>query len=275
MCGTIEELEYDGWLVIEEELQTNINWNNHSQPIDFAALSASDTSPLSQTNHTIISTDTHPFWLDSGATIHISPERSDFTSLRSVPPRYIKGLGGMSVLAVAIGDIKIWIGHGTSLILCDVLYVPEAQVRLISVRGLTCDSSVMTHFDHNSCWLTTKSTGTTIAQGSLLTHKNLYALSLSSAQAEHALVTQRTPTIETWHRRLGHANYQAIQDMLKKGLIKGAKTISPRSPPKCDSCIIGKQTKTPVPKIREKGLGHRATRKLEKVWVDLSVPHSI
>ena len=31
--------------------------------------------------------------------------------------------------------------------------------------------------------------------------------------------------------------------------------------------------KTPVPKCHKEGLGHRATRKLEKVWVDLSGPH--
>ena len=38
-------------------------------------------------------------------------------------------------------------------------------------------------------------------------------------------------------------------------------------------CVLGKQTKTPVPKLHKERLGHRATRKLEKVWVDLSGPH--
>ena len=42
--------------------------------------------------------------------------------------------------------------------------------------------------------------------------------------------------------------------------------------PKCKYCVLGKQMKTPVPKIH-KGVGHRVTRKLEKVWVDLSGPH--
>lgn len=31
--------------------------------------------------------------------------------------------------------------------------------------------------------------------------------------------------------------------------------------------------KMPVPKLFEEGPGHRATKKLEKVWVDLSGPH--
>ena len=44
-------------------------------------------------------------------------------------------------------------------------------------------------------------------------------------------------------------------------------------PPKCEFCVLGKQTKTPVPKSHEKGPEHRATRRLEKIWVDLSGPH--
>ena len=50
-------------------------------------------------------------------------------------------------------------------------------------------------------------------------------------------------------------------------------TSFPNQPPKCDSCILGKQTKTPVPKVRE--TGRRATRRLEKVWVDLTGPMAV
>ena len=62
--------------------------------------------------------------------------------------------------------------------------------------------------------------------------------------------------------------------MAKSGLIPGMPTIFPLgNPPKCEFCVLGKQTKTPVPKKRKEGLGHRATRTLEKVWVDLSGQH--
>jgi len=58
-------------------------------------------------------------------------------------------------------------------------------------------------------------------------------------------------------------------------MIKGIPSSSLNKPQKCDSCILGKQTKTPVPKKREEGEGHRATRKLEKVWVDLIGPMAV
>ena len=45
------------------------------------------------------------------------------------------------------------------------------------------------------------------------------------------------------------------------------------NPPKCEFCVVGKQTKTPVPKTCQEGPGHKATRVLEKVLVDLSGQH--
>ena len=57
-------------------------------------------------------------------------------------------------------------------------------------------------------------------------------------------------------------------------LIEGMPTTFSTAPD-CDSCIIRKQMKTPVPKKCEEGPGHRAMQKLEKVWVDLIGPISV
>ena len=62
--------------------------------------------------------------------------------------------------------------------------------------------------------------------------------------------------------------------MAKNGLIPGMPmNFPPANPPQCDFCVLGKQTKMPVPKTRVEGPGHKATRVLEKVWVDLSGQH--
>jgi hypothetical protein len=63
--------------------------------------------------------------------------------------------------------------------------------------------------------------------------------------------------------------------MISSGLIKGAMPTSPIPHSKWDSCILGKQSKTPVLKVQEEGIGHRAMRKLEKVWIDLLGPNHI
>ena len=147
-------------------------------------------------------------------------------------------------------------------------------MRLISVSALTCDCQAVAHFNESSCWLTNKSTGAVISHGTLLPKKNLYSLNLCFPQAERAFTTSHAPDLKTWHRRLSHANYQAIKEIAKSRAIPGMPSNLPSgNPPKCDFCILGKQTRTPVPKMRKEGVGYRATRKLEKIWVDLSGPH--
>ena len=44
------------------------------------------------------------------------------------------------------------------------------------------------------------------------------------------------------------------------------------APPKCQSCILGKQTRTPVPKVRE---GAQAEGVLDVVYIDLTGPESV
>jgi len=236
---------------------------------------AFSTTALNQSNRTAISTSNHPFYVDTGASTHLSPVHSDFLMLKDITPRPIQGVGGSSVSAVAIGDIKLHIARGQDLILKDVLYVPNASVRLVSVAALTRDSKVTAHFDGNGCWFKDQTTGSVIARGSFVPKTRLYSLNLSTSAAEHAYSTTISPTFDTWHRRMAHANHQVVETMARLGVAQGMPSSFPAKPSKCDSCVLGKQALTPVPKKREEGLGHRATRKLEKVWVDLHGPVAV
>jgi hypothetical protein len=166
------------------------------------------------------------------------------------------------------------IGRGAHITLNNVLYIPTATVRLLSIRCLTLDSNVTAHFNGKSCWLM-NSSGCTIIWGHLSNNK-LYSLLLHSTSAAHAFTVHNAPDIATWHRRLGHANYRAVADMINHGLIQGVSSTPHRPIPKCDSCVLGKQTRTSVPKTQTQGSqGGKATRRLEKVWVDLSGPHDV
>ena len=272
LAESIEQVEYEGWLVFEEEPRATVDWNTHTKPSDVAAIS--EISPINQNNHTPISLDELPFYVDTGATVHISPEKSDFLTLKPTTARSVKGVGGSSVTAIGIGSIKLRVARGAYIILQNALYIPNATVRLISVSTLARDNQAIAHFDESSCWITNKSTNAIIARGTLLPNKNLYSLALHSIYAEHVFTTQHAPDLETLHRRLGHANYQTLKDMISSGMIPGMpKYLLREDPPKCEFCVLGKQTKTPIPKSCEEGPGHRAMRKLEKVWVDLSGPH--
>jgi len=269
----VETVEYEGFLACFDDPRVSIDWAEHSNNIEVSPTMIA--APHQTRRTTIISLDTCPFFLDSGASVHVSPEQSDFLSLRPISLKAIKGIGRSSILATGIGDIKLCIAWGAYIILLGVLFVLNSTIRLISISSLTHDSACHVHFGKTSCWIDNLSTKALIARGSLAPSKGLYTLNLHSPQAEHALTASSdSVSIETWHCRLGHANYQTLKDMARNHLIEGMPTTFSTAPD-CDSCIIGKQMKTPVPKKCEEGPGHRATRKLEKVWVDLIGPISV
>ena len=80
----------------------------------------------------------------------------------------------------------------------------------------------------------------------------------------------RIPSLDTWHCRLGHVNNQAILDMVTKGLAEGMPIDLSNHPPVCTCCILGKQKRNSVPKVRE---GEKSDRPLKKVYIDLCGPH--
>ncbi|KAG1875760.1 hypothetical protein F4604DRAFT_1519783, partial [Suillus subluteus] len=65
---------------------------------------------------------------------------------------------------------------------------------------------------------------------------------------------------------LGHAHYRAVYDLARSGNATGMPIDLSAQPPVCDNCILGKQTKSSVPKVR---VGARAGRRLGIVHVDL------
>ena len=254
-----DEQEYMAVIATTDEPRASLDWTSHVR------LTSSECALTANAK-----TDELPFILDSGATCHISPLTSDFKVLRSIPRRPVKGLCGTAIHAIGMGDIELRIAGGHVLKLTDVLYIPESSVRLISILALNRSGSYTTHFDSNGCWVTNKS-NTTLVRGSL-SGKRLYVLTTKTpaprtkAPDTQSALFARVPDVETWHRRLGHCNTRAIVEMAKNGVSQGMPIDLSSLPPKCDHCAIGKQTHSPVPKIRE---GKKATERLGRVYVDL------
>ena len=137
---------------------------------------------------------------------------------------------------------------------------------------------MISHFDEDTCWLTSKSSRAIIACGYLLAKMRLYSLSLHSPQTNHAYTIHHEPDLETWHCHLGHANYQCVAGLAHKGMVTGmSQSLATLKVSKCEYCVLGKQTKTIVPKTRggNKDDGNHATCMLGKVWIDLSGPDAV
>ena len=244
-----------------DTLQASIDWRQHSQPVDFAGITY---KAPNQRQRTIVDPSIVPFFLDSGASIHISNTESDFYSLRPIPPRTVSGVGGSSIQAIGVGTLRLVVAKGIHLTLDHVLFIPAATVRLISVSSLCSAHRCVASFDATSCWVQARS-GTRMLSGTL-TSRRLYALCGGQLSADHAFLAQRLPTLQSWHHRLGHANYRAVYDLARSGNATGMPITLSTEPPACDACILGKQTKSSVPTVR---VGGKATRRLRIVHVDL------
>ena len=265
-----DEEEYIAVLATTDT-HTSVDWTSHTRtPIS--------TAVAYPAGRTLITHSDLPFILDTGATCHISPEAANFKSLRTIKRHPVKGPGGSAVHAIGIGDIDLHIASGHTLKLTDVLYIPESSVRLISILALNQNGNYTTHFDSEGCWVTNKS-NTVIIRGALSPSKRLYVLTTKTPFVQHKRIPEasmalytKVPDIETWHRRLGHCNPQAIIDMAKGGVSQGMPIDLSCLPPKCDSCALGKQSRSSVPKRRE---GVKADRRLGKVYVNLCGPMAV
>lgn len=78
------------------------------------------------------------WYLDSGATQHMSPQRSWFTNFKNIEPHPLKVGNGQSIFAEGIGDILIRAFDGNNWnrkYLSDVLFVPQLKFNLFSLAS--------------------------------------------------------------------------------------------------------------------------------------------
>ena len=260
--SAMDKFEYDTLLL--EDHSVSVNWHKRKRDVSTDAFLASS---LNTNSCTTLSASAGPFILNSGAT-HILPDASDFFNLKPIPPCIIKAIGSSSNNATGIGKICLCVVKGLEITLDPALFVPEVSVHLISVFILgSGPQKLISHFDEDGCWLT-NSSGATVASGKFSAMgKHLYTLSMDSPLVEHSFIATGVLDIETWHHWLDHANYQSIVDMSDNGMIKDMHVNLSSMPPKCQSCILGKQTKTPVPKKQE---GAWAKGILDIVYIDLT-----
>ena len=185
-----------------------------------------------------------PRFLDSGATIHCTPYKGDFENLTPITLRSIKGINGSNIMAIGSGDVKIHAKNGLTFTLHDVLYVPQATIRLISVGKLVRANLTCT-FDQSGCHVFDETKREVIS--SVITDTGLFHTTLH-LQKEYANVVRAPADLQTWHRRLGHINYSSIINMVKHHMATGMPTDLSTIPPVCEHCILGKQAKQPIPK---------------------------
>ena len=209
------------------------------------------------------------WYIDSGATSHMTFNKSLFKSLTSVQP-FDVGMGDNSaVKAVGHGTVHVDIivnGKTKKCLLQNVAYVPDLRYNLISVS--TLERMGMTiEFGNSVCNI--RKGHKTVAQGS---RKNsLYCLNIANAApsgpTEVALVTD----LGLWHARLAHVHMDGIRNMVRNKVVSGIDTDLKQDIGICESCVYGKSCGAPIPKQG----GDRAKGVLDLVHSDVMGPFQV
>lgn len=171
------------------------------------------------------------FIVDSGASIHMSHDKSLFSTLKPNRGR-IKIADGSYIPILGYGNINLHIKTSAgplSLTLSDVGYVPDLHVNLISVNELNKAGYTLL-FDNSSCKLKSGKSFVDIA-----TFKgNNYKIQENQGSIAY-------PCLHEWHRRLAHRNLHDIKYLRKHGLSFTKCCCLDE----CEACIKGKSSEKP------------------------------
>ncbi|EUC57664.1 Copia-like polyprotein/retrotransposon, partial [Rhizoctonia solani AG-3 Rhs1AP] len=239
--------------------------------------------------------------LDSGASRHMTPNRHWFMTYQPLlTPIYIRVGNGNQIVASGVGRISIMVqnrqGIESEAVVEDVLHVPDLNSNLLSVRELN-KRGVDVLFNKSSGAILVGGEGRDKELGYAKEVNGLFKLNAriqrtestthvafvdsrsqndSNDQEAREFVAYNAHTIAradltTWHRRLGHINYDYVLEMVRKGAVEGMDIVGSRSPPsRCEPCIKGKQTRAPFPDSQ-----NRASELLELMFSDLHGPTAI
>jgi len=237
----------------------------------------------------LASTPLDTFYIDTGASRHISPRKEWFRNLRDIPTVFIR-LGGKlttssdaaTITATQSGDVylRVNVGNGHIVVLRNVLYAPRASANLLSVGKL--DDAGYESRIKGGKYTILRPDGSTVCEGSK--SDGIYRLdgavqmthSESGSIANAAMTATTTgaasaATLATWHRRLGHANVPAIH-ALANGMAEGIKISGGDAPNPCEACLAGKQIRTTM---ASSDGSNRAKEVLGRIHADLGGPMEV
>ncbi|KAJ0493602.1 putative RNA-directed DNA polymerase [Helianthus annuus] len=165
--------------------------------------------------------------VDSGATEHITYEPVFLENkIESKIEAPVVIPNGTKVSVKGRGDCTL--KGGTKI--QEVLYVPEFKCNLLSIRKLTKDLQCVVSFFPDFCVMKGLRTGNLIGAGRC--ERGLYRMGMIKNERKAMVVTN-----DTWHKRLGHASAEKLNQI---SFLKNA-----HFDKICDSCSKAKHTRLP------------------------------
>ena len=210
------------------------------------------------------------WWLNSGATTHVSNTMQGFLTIRTINPNenFLFMGNCMKALIEGIGTYHLILDNGHHLDLIDTFYVPSVSRNLVSLSKL--DVYGFTFKFGHGCFSLCKN-NSIIGFGILI--DGLYKLKLDDNFAESLLNVFHKVGIKCsmlndksaylWHKRLGHVSKERLERLVKIEILPNLDFTDLGV---CVDCIKGQQTK-----YKKKG-ATRSTQLLEIIHTNICCP---
>jgi hypothetical protein len=196
------------------------------------------------------------WYVDTGATDHIMNDLEKLT----IKERYggsdqVQVANGAGLSIAHVGNSSI-ASANRSLLLKNILHVPNIDRHLLSVHELTSDNNAYLEFHPNYFLVKDRATKTTLLRGSC--EDGLYCL--PNKRSSRALFTAKESE-ELWHQRLGHPSLSVVRQILVSSNLNVA---TDNQHPVCDTCQQGKAHQLPFSLA-----SHVASQPLQLVHMDV------
>ena len=217
----------------------------------------------------------HSEWLiDSGATSHMTSNRSYFSDLQPVSIN-ISVADDRTVTAAGIGTVILTVKNQqtrnkTSKIALErTLYVPSLGANLLAVSPMVSNGATVT-FTEQGCVVKKGNIHILKGERQGKAYKVSTATYVNGEQSNVAHGSYKN-NLQLWHQRLGHANVKGIINMRNNETVTGLDFNEDRLHNVCGPCMAGKQHRNKFPHASST----RSTYLLELVHSDVSGPMSV
>lgn len=235
----------------------------------------------------IVCGDKNAWYLDSGATEHMSPNISIFRNYRRIAEHPVRIGNGQIIYAAGKGDVDISVYNGerwTDKYLENVLHVPDLFANLFS-QGKVLDKGYKLNSDKEHCEFVRD--GVRISVG--VRERGLFKMLMKakenkctsvraqcmvgestepteSALASATVKSNKVESLRLWHERLAHQNVNQVRLFLRRSNID----FVDEKDFICEACIYGKAHRLSFDKREE-----RAKECGEVVCADLCGPFEV
>ncbi|KAL8132932.1 hypothetical protein AgCh_008421 [Apium graveolens] len=177
--------------------------------------------------------------LDSGCSGHMTGNKALLSNfMEKVGPSVSYGDGNIGK-TLGYGNINLG-----NVIIKEVALVSGLKYNLLSISQI-CDRGYHVDFFEEHCEVVSKSKGKVVLKG--YRRGNIYEAKLSTSTDGSAICLLSRASIEeswNWHKKLSHLNFNNINELVKKDLVRGLPKSVFAPDGLCDSCQKAKQRKS-------------------------------